>query len=258
MFARPRARLRDLHLDGLVDDGTEQDRKLGRPIVGSVEGSPGSSARLTGPTAVVSVTQTSGYTREVGLREYRSKRDFRRTSEPKGKRRARPHTSRWVIQCHDASSLHYDLRLEADGVLRSWAVPKGPSTDPSEKRLATRTEDHPVEYVDFEGVIPEGAYGGGAVIVWDIGTYRNLTTDDDGEEIPVAEAIEGGHVSVWLDGEKLRGGYSLIRFRGDKDWLLVKRDDEEADARRNPTSTQRRSVVSGRTVEQVRERGPEG
>lgn len=186
------------------------------------------------------------------LDEYRSKRDFRRTSEPGGDGTGGD-GARWVVQCHDASSLHYDFRLEADGVLKSWAVPKGPSTDPSEKRLATRTEDHPLDYADFEGTIPEGEYGAGAVIVWDAGTYRNLTTDDDGEEVPIAEAVDDGHVSVWLDGEKLHGGYSLTRFRGEDDWLLVKRDDDEADARRNPTSTQPESVVSGRTVEQVAE-----
>lgn len=186
------------------------------------------------------------------LDEYRSKRDFRRTSEPDGDGTGAD-GARWVIQCHDASSLHYDLRLEADGVLRSWAVPKGPSTDPSERRLATQTEDHPLDYVDFEGVIPEGEYGAGAVIVWDAGTYDNLTTDHEGDEVPVSVAIEDGHLSVRLDGEKLHGGYSLTRFRGEDGWLLVKQDDDEADARRKPTSTQPESVVSGRTVEQVAE-----
>jgi len=152
---------------------------------------------------------------------------------------------RFVVQKHDASRLHYDFRLEADGVLKSWAVPKGPSTDPRIKRLAMPTEDHPLDYIDFVGVIPAGNYGAGTVIVWDIGTYRNLTTDECGRVVPVADAVERGHVAVWLEGEKLSGGYALTRTpRG---WLLVKMKDDAADARRNPVSTQPHSVLSGRT-----------
>jgi DNA ligase D-like protein (predicted 3'-phosphoesterase) len=193
------------------------------------------------------------------LSDYRKKRDFRKTGEPRGgKRTGRTKASReprFVIQKHAASSLHYDFRLEANGVLKSWAVPKGPSTDPREKRLAMPTEDHPLEYRDFEGVIPEGEYGAGAVIVWDRGAYRNLTEDDDGDGVPVAEAIADGHVAVWLEGEKIRGGYALTRIASGKDerWLLVKMDDEEADRRRNPVSTGPESVLSGRTVEKVAE-----
>ena len=185
------------------------------------------------------------------LDHYRDKRDFSRTPEPRG-RAGGTSRSRFVIQQHDASTLHYDLRLEAGGVLKSWAVPKGPSTDPSEKRFATQTEDHPVDYLDFEGIIPEGEYGGGTVIVWDAGSYGNLT-EQDGEEVPVEQAIEDGHVSFWLEGRKLTGGYALTRFRGEDDWLLVKMDDEQADARRNPTSTQPESVLSGRTLEELAE-----
>lgn len=194
-----------------------------------------------------------------GRSTYREKRDLARTPEPSGDDGAGGDDgSRFVIQQHDASTLHWDLRLEVDGVLASWAVPKGPSTDPREKRLATRTEDHPVEYLDFEGVIPEGEYGAGSVIVWDTGTYANLS-ERDGEAVPVADAIDDGHLSVRLDGEKLTGGYALTRFRGEDDWLLVKIDDDEADARRNPTSTQPESVLSGRTVEEVAEQeGPDG
>lgn len=187
------------------------------------------------------------------LRAYHDKRDFRRTPEPRG--RADPSTRerpRFVIQKHDASTLHYDFRLEADGVLKSWAVPKGPSTNPKDKHLAVQTEDHPVEYMDFEGVIPEDEYGGGSVIVWDAGTYGNLS-ERDGEELSVAEAIDRGHVAVWLEGKKLSGGYALTRFRGDDQWLLVKMNDDQADARRNPTRTEPESVLSGRTVEQVAE-----
>ncbi len=158
----------------------------------------------------------------------------------------------FVIQKHDASRLHYDFRLEVGGVLRSWAIPKGPSTDPREKRLAVEVEDHALDYADFEGVISSG-YGAGTVIVWDTGTYRNVT-ERDGREVPLEEALERGHASVWLEGRKLRGGWSLQRMgRGGAkpQWLLVKRRDEEADARRNPTSTQPESVLSGRTVEDV-------
>lgn len=183
----------------------------------------------------------------MNLDEYRSKRDADATPEPMGGGSVE---GRWVIQEHDASSHHYDLRLAAGGVLASWAVPKGPSTDPSEKRLAIRTEDHPTDYLDFEGTIPEGEYGAGPVIVWDTGEYRNLTTDDDGEEIPPEKAIEGGHIAVWLDGNKLSGGYALTHTDGDR-WILVKMDDDEADARRDPTSTEPDSVLSGRTLEEV-------
>ena len=158
----------------------------------------------------------------------------------------------FVIQKHHATSLHYDFRLEVDGVLKSWAVPKGPSTDPRDKRLAVPTEDHPLDYIDFEGVIPEGEYGGGSVIVWDTGTYRNITTSK-GEEVPASDALARGHVAVWLEGQKLSGGYALTRVgRGqDERWLLVKMKDERSDARRNPVSTEPQSVLSGRTVEEV-------
>jgi DNA ligase D-like protein (predicted 3'-phosphoesterase) len=188
------------------------------------------------------------------LTEYRKRRDFGRTNEPRGRRggkRPRRQPS-FVIQKHAARSLHYDFRLEVGGVLKSWAVPKGPSTDPREKRLAMEVEDHPLDYGDFEGVIPEGQYGAGAVIVWDRGSYRNIT-EKDGKEVPLERALGDGHVTVWLEGEKLRGGYSLQRISGGAKprWLLIKRRDERADARRNPTSSQPESVLSGRRVEEV-------
>jgi DNA ligase D-like protein (predicted 3'-phosphoesterase) len=186
------------------------------------------------------------------LRRFREKRDFSKTPEPhgrgrQGRGRGEP---RFVIQKHAASSLHYDFRLEADGVLKSWAVPKGPSLDPREKRLAMPTEDHPLAYGDFEGVIPEGQYGAGEVIVWDTGTYRVI-----GDE-PAGEALADGHLSFWLEGEKLRGGYALTRMGGGgrERWLLVKKDDEGADRRRNPVSTQPESVRSGKTIEQLARR----
>jgi DNA ligase D-like protein (predicted 3'-phosphoesterase) len=158
---------------------------------------------------------------------------------------------RFVIQKHAATRLHYDFRIEVDGVLRSWAVPKGLSTDPREKRLAVEVEDHPIQYADFEGLIGEG-YGAGAVIVWDEGRYRNLD-----EERSVAETLAAGHAKVWLEGHKLRGGWTLQRTRaGDKpQWLLIKRRDEGADARRRPERTQPESVKTGRTIEQVKRSG---
>ena len=161
---------------------------------------------------------------------------------------------RFVIQHHDASNEHWDFRLEHRGSLLSWAVPKGPSADPDDKRLAVRTEDHSLDYADFEGVIPDGEYGGGSVIVWDTGTWRPIQTDDGDAEadVTINEALEAGHLSFEIDGEKLRGGYVLQQF-GDEDdqWLLIKEDDADADARRNPTSTQRESVLSSRTVDDM-------
>jgi DNA ligase D-like protein (predicted 3'-phosphoesterase) len=183
------------------------------------------------------------------LKRYEKKRDTSRTPEPFG---GKPGDAPvFVIQKHDARSLHYDFRLEADGVLLSWAVPKGPSTDTRDKRLAIHVEDHPIDYADFEGIIPEGEYGAGAVIVWDRGTYRNLMAEKD-EPLSVVESLDAGHVEVWLEGEKLRGGYALVKMnRGENQWLLVKMDDEAADARRNPVSTQPNSVLSDRTIEDV-------
>jgi DNA ligase D-like protein (predicted 3'-phosphoesterase) len=152
---------------------------------------------------------------------------------------------RFVIQQHDATSMHYDFRLEVEGAFRSWAVPKGPSTDPRDKRLAMAVEDHALSWGDFEGVIEEGQYGAGPVIVWDRGSYENL------REEPMPDSLAAGRSSFWLEGHKLRGGWSL-RHTGGRRWLLIKRRDEEADARRRPTSTQRESVVSGRTIDELR------
>jgi DNA ligase D-like protein (predicted 3'-phosphoesterase) len=176
------------------------------------------------------------------LTDYRGKRDFSNTGEPRGRRRrsrGRPH---FVIQHHAARSEHYDFRLEINGVLVSWAVPKGPSTDPRDKRMARRTEDHPLEYETFEGVIPTGEYGAGPVIVWDRGAYQ-----PDGS---AAEGLQRGHLSFRLNGEKLHGGYALTRIRSDT-WLLVKRADGGADARRRPVRSQPESVLSGRTLDDL-------
>jgi DNA ligase D-like protein (predicted 3'-phosphoesterase) len=159
----------------------------------------------------------------------------------------------FVIQQHAATTLHYDFRLEVDGTLKSWAVPKGPSTDPREKRLAIPVEDHPLSWGEFEGVIP-GGYGAGAVIVWDRGSYRN-ETERDGEPVPMAEALDDGYARFVLDGKKLRGEWSLRRMSDAKGWLLSKRRDEHADPERDPVRDEPESVVSGLTIEEVADRG---
>jgi DNA ligase D-like protein (predicted 3'-phosphoesterase) len=192
------------------------------------------------------------------LAEYRSKRDLDRSPEPPGEWGGSRREPIFVVQKHRARGEHYDFRLEVGGVLKSWAVPKGPSTDPREKRLAVRVEDHPLEYATFEGVIPAGGYGAGAVIVWDTGTYRNVTRRD-GQEVPIEQALDDGHVVVELHGRKLRGQYALTRTdvdeRGRERWLLIKKRDAEADAGRDPLSSEPESVLSGRTVEQVAAEG---
>jgi DNA ligase D-like protein (predicted 3'-phosphoesterase) len=190
------------------------------------------------------------------LEKYERKRDFNRTREPAPNKHMTAKQPIFVIQMHDASSLHYDFRIEVDGVLKSWAVPKGPSTDPREKRLALPTEDHPMDYADFEGVIPAGEYGAGTVLIWDKGTYENVT-EKDGEIIPIADALESGHALIRLHGKKISGGYALQRTGRDDDerWLLVKMKDDGADARRNPVSTEPKSVSSDLTLAQIRERG---
>ena len=203
------------------------------------------------------------------LQDYRGKRDFARTGEPAGEaapaltppeqEEQRPRV--FVVQKHDASRLHYDFRLEVDGVLKSWAVPKGPSLNPADKRLAVMTEDHPLDYARFEGTIPEGEYGAGAVIVWDGGTYRNLKLEDpDHEPMTMAEAVQSGHVTVWLEGEKLRGAFALIRTHMGKrggghdandNWLLIKMADELADPQRDITKELPGSILSDQTIESL-------
>src|SRR5512143_2088260 len=182
------------------------------------------------------------------LEEYRKKRDFSRTPEPAGETRPAGGSS-YCIQKHAATRLHYDFRLELDGVLLSWAVPKGPSLDPRDKRLAMRVEDHPVEYGAFEGVIPKGEYGAGPVIVWDRGTWTPLADPHRG--------LAKGHLAFELHGEKLEGAWDLIRMHGRDEgegkepWLLVKARD--AHARHGPeadiVSRRPESVASGRTIE---------
>lgn len=189
------------------------------------------------------------------LAHYREKRDFVGTPEPAGEEPLPAgEYPRFVVQLHDASHLHYDFRLEVDGVLKSWAVPKGPSTDPKVKRLAIPTEDHPLSYLTFEGTIPAGHYGAGTVMVWDLGIYQHVT-HLHGQPISMAQALAKGHVQVLLAGQKLRGGYALIHTRGlrggGEGWLLVKSADPEANADEEITRTQTRSVLSGRTLEEI-------
>jgi bifunctional non-homologous end joining protein LigD len=181
------------------------------------------------------------------LETYRRKRDFQRTPEPAGAVAEPGDAPRFVVQRHRASRLHYDLRFEIDGVLVSWAVPKGPTLDPGARRLAMHVEDHPIEYLDFEGVIPAGEYGGGDVIVWDIGTWQPVKTDD-----PRA-AVESGELHAEVYGQKLRGRLVLVRRDredGGEPWMLLHKRDEHAvegwDAEDHP-----RSVLSGRTNEAV-------
>jgi DNA ligase D-like protein (predicted 3'-phosphoesterase) len=155
----------------------------------------------------------------------------------------------FVVQLHDARRRHYDVRLEADGVLKSWAVPLGPSLDPAVKRLAVFTTDHELEYATYEGVHAEAKYGSGAVIVWDAGVYTNLTRDKQRRAIPAGEAIERGHLKVHLRGVKLNGTWAFTRT--DSDWLLVKVRDESADPMLDLTVTEPRSILSGLTIDEM-------
>lgn len=182
----------------------------------------------------------------MALREYARKRRFDVTPEPPPKRpRRRARTLHFVVQKHRASRLHYDFRLEWDGVLLSWAVPKGPSLDPAVKRLAMQVEDHPLAYASFEGIIPADEYGGGTVMVWDRGTYEP-------EEADVGRAQRAGEIKFRLAGEKLRGGFVLLRTRGrdSRSWLLLKRRDEVA-SRADLTTTAPRSVRSQRLMAEI-------
>jgi DNA ligase D-like protein (predicted 3'-phosphoesterase) len=157
-----------------------------------------------------------------------------------------------VIQRHHASTLHFDFRLEVDGVLVSWAVPKGPSVSSADKRLAIRTDDHELDYLTFEGRIGE-EYGAGSVIVWDLGVFANLTRRA-GEPVGLGEAIQAGHLSLWLEGERIRGGYALTQTdvrAGREQWLLVKRRDTASRAGPQPVETELRSVLSGRTNDEL-------
>jgi bifunctional non-homologous end joining protein LigD len=189
------------------------------------------------------------------LEEYRRKRKFTATPEPSGRVQRGTRRSIFVVQKHAATRLHYDFRLAISGVLASWAIPKGPSMNPADKRLAIRTEDHPLAYAKFEGVIPEGQYGAGTVMVWDRGTYESQ------ERMPPAEQLTRGTINVVLKGQKLRGGFALIRTAkratdpGQKErWLLIKRRDEHADPSWDVESPELdHSVLTGRTLKEIDE-----
>jgi bifunctional non-homologous end joining protein LigD len=185
------------------------------------------------------------------LRDYHKKRDFKLTAEPKGtvvKRKASK--LRYLIQKHDASRLHYDFRLEWNGTLMSWAVPKGPSENPDDKRLAVHVEDHPIDYGNFEGTIPKGQYGGGTVMLWDTGTWQ---PHEDG----VDEALKKGKLAFTLHGKRLQGNWALVRLRKrspkDKDnWLLIKEHDEfERKTGKLTTERELSSVKSGRSMDEI-------
>lgn len=188
------------------------------------------------------------------LQKYNAKRTFEETPEPAGKSHRRKHKQPlvFVVQKHDASHLHYDFRLELDGVLKSWAVPKGPSLNPADKRLAMMVEDHPFDYRTFEGIIPEGNYGAGRVIVWDQGKYHAVRTDDPAEsEELLRDELERGRLHFVLEGDKLRGEYSLHKMNGAEEnaWLLIKKRD--AFASTADVTAEDRSVRTGRTLEDV-------
>ena len=164
----------------------------------------------------------------MALTLYNKKRNFKDTPEPEGKQKTK-NTFRFVVQRHDASRLHYDFRLELGGVLKSWAVPKGPSMNPVDKRLAVMVEDHPVGYIHFEGEIPEGNYGAGTVQVWDKGFF--LPINKEHEKISEKQALQDlkkGELKFFLKGDKLEGEFVLVKFNGDKNWLLIKHKDEYA------------------------------
>src|SRR6476659_7928283 len=194
------------------------------------------------------------------LAEYRRKRDFSRTREPSGERTASPAKAgrlRFVIQKHAASHLHFDLRLELDGVMKSWAVPKGPSTDPSVKRLSMQVEDHPIDYNTFEGTIPKGEYGGGTVMLWDRGTYAPDESSGD-DEPDVREMYRRGNLKITFFGERMRGSYALVRMKYSRDgqssampqWLLIKHRDDFASTD-DIIADNMTSVDTGRTMEEI-------
>jgi DNA ligase D-like protein (predicted 3'-phosphoesterase) len=186
----------------------------------------------------------------MSLEEYKNKRKFNKTSEPKGEIK-KTDKNIFVIQKHDASNLHYDFRIELDGVLKSWAVPKGPSLNPSQRRLAVETEDHPIDYADFEGIIPEDEYGGGYVIVWDLGTFENIT-EKDAEKVSLKQAYENGHITILLKGIRLKGEFALIKTKREEQWLLIKKGDSEANREINITKKYQDSVLSNKTIDDLK------
>jgi bifunctional non-homologous end joining protein LigD len=182
----------------------------------------------------------------ASLSDYKKKRRFYKTPEPGPEKKTSEFGNIFVVQKHRATQLHYDFRLEADGVLKSWAVPKGPPMDPKVKRLAMQVEDHPVDYADFEGVIPEGEYGGGTVMVWDYGVYAPENTDN------VSRALAKGELKFTVLGKKLKGSFVLVRTR-ERQWLLMKHRDDYALDGEDITETQPYSVLTKRTLTEIAE-----
>lgn len=190
------------------------------------------------------------------LKRYKEKRDFKKTKEPAGSSKKKLSVGarfKFVIQQHAARAMHYDLRLQIGDTMVSWAVPKGPSLNPATKRLAVQTEDHPIEYNKFEGIIPPGEYGAGPVIIWDRGTYKNIK-EKDGKLVPLKTCLKNGQIEFFLYGKKLKGAFALVRTgdaTGERSkWLLIKMKDEYAHARRNPVSSQPESVKTGKTIKE--------
>lgn len=189
----------------------------------------------------------------MSLKKYNEKRDFTRTAEPKSGKPKQNDKLQFVIQKHDASRLHYDFRLEMDGVLKSWAIPKGPSTDPKTKRLAMMVEDHPFDYKDFEGLIPKGEYGGGTVIVWDEGTYEPIEKikGKKAQEKHLMDQLNSGSLKIILHGQKLKGEFALVKTHGmgENGWLLIKHKDDYAST--SDITKMDKSVISKKTIEQM-------
>ena len=186
----------------------------------------------------------------MDLEKYNEKRDFDITKEPKGETKKSNGALRFVVQKHKASHLHYDFRLEIDGVLASWAVPKGPSADPADRRLAVHVENHPMNYIDFEGTIPQGQYGGGTVMVWDTGTYHAEENEDIKKDNSLMQKqIQDGSIKIILEGKKLKGAWHLVRMKGDeKNWLLMKNKSDSLSRESDFTAI---SVLSDRTMDQI-------
>lgn len=182
----------------------------------------------------------------ASLSDYKKKRRFNKTPEPGPEKKTSELGNIFVVQKHRATQLHYDFRLEADGVLKSWAVPKGPSLDPAVKRLAMEVEDHPVDYADFEGVIPEGEYGGGTVMVWDQGVYAPEEADS------VSRALAKGELKFVVLGKKVKGSFVLVRTRG-RQWLLIKHRDKYAKEDKGIAETEPYSVLTKRTLAEIAE-----
>jgi len=190
----------------------------------------------------------------MGLSLYKKKRSFNKTPEPEGGKSALKDKLVFVVQKHDASRLHYDFRLEMEGVLKSWAIPKGPSLNPADKRLAMMVEDHPFDYRSFEGIIPEGNYGAGTVIVWDEGTYEpleNTSTNKRENEKNLLRQLHAGSLKFAMHGKKLKGEFALVKtgYRGENSWLLIKHNDKFATI--DDVTEKDKSVISKKTIAQV-------